>query len=88
MTAIVLTESQIDTIVVDDLKQSLEMQFDLDTDEGGEYLEPDYELINALKTVLKYYMPCNEVKVFLEKMSRKESAVQTMLSEGKMTDIL
>jgi len=68
---ITLTEQQIDTTVVDDLKQSLDMQFNLDTDEGGEYLEPDYELIDALKKVLQYYIPHHEIQKFIHEVEKK-----------------
>ncbi len=78
---ITISDPQIDKVVVYDLKQSLEQQFDLDTDEGGQFLEPDHELISALKTVLKYYMSCNEVTAFLEEVSMKEAGMHAQLLE-------
>jgi len=71
MVTITLSEPQLDKIVVYDLKKSLEQQYELDTDESGEYIEPDYDLIEALKTVLQYYMPYNEVTEFMEEIHQK-----------------
>jgi hypothetical protein len=74
-----LTEDQVDNIVINELKDALDMQLNLDTDEGGEYLEPDYQLIDAIKTVLSYYMFPSEAEKFMKEFALRELATQAQL---------
>lgn len=76
---VTLHETQIDDIVVNELKDSINLQFDLDKDEGGEYLEPDYQLIDAIKTVLAYYMPQSEYEKYMREVAFQELTVQAQL---------
>ena len=62
----------IDQIVVDELKDALERNLVLDRDEGGCYLEPDYELITSLKVVLRYFMPRSEHEPYLRDIALTE----------------
>lgn len=62
----------IDQIVVDELKDALERSLVLDKDEGGFYLEPDYELIKAIKVVLRFFMPYNEHEPYLRDIALAE----------------
>ena len=65
----------IDQIVVDELKDALERSLVLDTDEGGSYMEPDYELIKAIKVVLRFFMPYNEHEPYLRDIALTEMAL-------------
>ena len=82
MTTINVTDDQIEQIIVDDLKQSLEMNIgSLEKDEDGSYLEPDYELVEAIKTVLKYYMPLRDVSEYLDAIEVKEKLIKLQLEK-------
>lgn len=65
----------IDQIVVDELKDALERSLVMDKDEGGSYMEPDYELIKALKVVLRFFMPYNEHEPYLREFALSEMAM-------------
>lgn len=81
MKTITLTEFQIDNLIVDELQNDLMMQFNLNTSESGEYLEPDYELIKALKTTLRYYASATYLYEFFEEISMREAGVQAQLDK-------
>ena len=68
----------IDQIVVDELKDALERSLVLDKDEGGSYMEPNYELIKALKVVLRHFMPYHEHEPYLREFALSE---MTMFSQ-------
>jgi hypothetical protein len=52
-----MVREQVESIVVEELKESLEMTIDSS--------DPDRELIKALKTVIMYYMPQSEYEPYL-----------------------
>lgn len=58
MKTIQLRVEDCDNIVIDELKDAYNRvnRFDK-VDCSDDILEPDYELLNAIKTVLGYYMP-------------------------------
>lgn len=66
----------IDDIVVDEIKCALEMCMQLDRDEGGALIEPDRELIDALKVVLKYFAPQSVYEPYLRDLALQEMVVQ------------
>ena len=61
MKTITLRVEDCDQVVFDDLKDSyyFNNQFD-------DVLEPDYELLKAIKTVLAYYMPQEDYEEWVE----------------------
>ena len=61
MKTITLRVEDCDQVVIDDLKDSyyFNNQFD-------DVLEPDYELLKAIKTVLAYYMPQEDYEEWVE----------------------
>jgi hypothetical protein len=61
---IMLNIEQVEQIVLQDLKKCLELELNISTDEGGHPLEVDLELVQALITVIKYYLPYNQMKEF------------------------
>jgi hypothetical protein len=63
MKTITLIVEDCDQIVIDELKDSYHMcnQFDR-VDCSDDVLEPDYELLKAIQTVLAYYMPHEDYK--------------------------
>ena len=56
-----------DQVVIDDLKDSYHMnnQFD-NVDCSDDVLEPDYELLKAIQTVLAYYMVRDDYEKWVE----------------------
>ena len=59
-----LVRDQVVSIVVEELKESLEMEID-----GS---ESDRELIKALKTVIMYYLPKSEYEPYLRSVALTE----------------
>lgn len=77
--AVELSDEQVERIVEADLKYSLELQLSLNKDEGGEYLDIDKELIDALKVVLRYYMIPAEAEEYLQKVALRELNAQAQI---------
>lgn len=77
--AIELTDEQVEAIVVEDLKYSLELQFSLNKDEGGQYLDIDQEIVDALKVVLRYYMIPKEAEEYLREVALQELTTQAQI---------
>ncbi len=69
----------VDQIVVDELKDALLRNIELDRDEGGQFMEPDRELIESLKTVIMYFAPKSEYEPFL-----REVALTQMVRESQL----
>jgi hypothetical protein len=67
MKTITLKVEDCDQIVIDDLKDSYHRnnQFDK-VDCSNDVLEPDYELLKSILTVLAYYMPHEDYKEWVE----------------------
>lgn len=61
---IMLNIEQVEQIVLQDLKKCLELEINISTDEGGNPLEVDLDLVQALITVIKYYLPYEQIKEF------------------------
>lgn len=59
-----LVRDQVVSIVVEELKESLEMTIDSS--------DPDRELIKALKTVIMYYLPESEYEPYLRSVALTE----------------
>ena len=55
-----MTLDQIDAIIIEELKEAHELNWRQDTDEGGQYIEPDHELLTSIEKVLEYYMSPTE----------------------------
>lgn len=51
-------------------------------DEGGVYLDPDWDLIDALQLVCEYYLPLDEVKNFNEKINQLKLDVKAKLHKN------
>ena len=65
-----LTWDQIDSIVVEELQAAYRHNMTSDTDEGGQELEVDENLLTALSTVLEYFMPAHEYNEWRLKYER------------------
>lgn len=65
-----LTWDQIDSIVVEELQAAYRHNMTPDTDEGGQELEVDENLLTALSTVLEYFMPAHEYNEWRLKYER------------------
>jgi hypothetical protein len=61
---IFLEIDQVEGIVLQELKNCLELEVRNSTDEAGHPLEVDLELVQALITVIKYYLPYEQIKEF------------------------
>ena len=58
MKTITLQVEDCDNIVIDELKDAYQMNNKFDkVDCSDDVLEPDYELLKAIQTILEYYMP-------------------------------
>lgn len=69
-----MLQEQIESIVVNELQESLELNLDWGVE--GEWT-PNFELIHALKTVLAYYMPEDEFGEYCKSLiKRQEKAVR------------
>jgi len=69
----------IDQIVVDEIKQALEMATTINRDEGGQICEPDLELIDALKVTLRYFAAHSEYEPFLRNIALQEMVMHSEL---------
>jgi hypothetical protein len=67
MKTITLRVEDCDQVVIDDLMDSYHRinQFDK-VDCSDDVLEPDYELLKAIQTVLAYYMPREDYEEWVE----------------------
>jgi len=67
MKTITLRVEDCDEVVIDELKDTYRMcnQFDK-VDCSNDVLEPDYELLKAILTVLAYYMPHKDYEEWVE----------------------
>lgn len=67
MRTITLRVEDVDQVVIDELKDAYnrENQFDK-VDCSDDILEPDYELLKAILTVLAYYMPSEDYEEWVE----------------------
>lgn len=61
-----LTDEFIDHIVINELKLTYEMNLIPDRDESGDTIDPDGDLLDAVETLLKYFMPYREAVEYLE----------------------
>ena len=68
-----MTWEQVDAIVINELKDSIDMQFKMAEIND----EVDWRLIDALKIVLAYYMPMNEYQEYTRELALTELAVET-----------
>ena len=67
MKTITLRVEDVDQVVIDELKDAYHRnnQFDK-VDLSNDILEPDYELLKAIQTVLAYYMPLEDYEEWVE----------------------
>tara|TARA_B100000131_G_C17607796_1_gene406302 strand:+ start:223 stop:453 length:231 start_codon:yes stop_codon:yes gene_type:complete len=67
MKTITLRVEDVDQVVIDDLEDAYyrNNQFDK-VDCSDDVLEPDYELLKAIQTVLAYYMPRGDYKEWMK----------------------
>ena len=67
MKPITLQVEDCDQVIVDELKDAYLRNNKFDrVDCSDTVLEPDYELLKAIQTVLEYYMSADEIKVWNE----------------------
>ena len=53
---------QIDNIIVQELQSAYDLNLDFNNDEEGYPIPPDWKLLEAIETVLKYYMVDKEYR--------------------------
>lgn len=66
-----MTLDQIDAIIIEELKEAHELNLRLNTDEGGQYIEPDHELLSSIEKVLEYYMSPTEYEKWYRQLTDK-----------------
>ena len=81
MARVLLTDEQVDKIIVEELWETIQLLLtDLDRDEGGFYMDPDYELIRACRCVLKYYTPPDEYQRIVKRVHELVKQADQMLN--------
>ena len=73
------SSDQIDTIVINELRDAIDRNLILERDEGGYYMEPDAKLIESFMAVLKYYMPVYMYEVYSKSIALKRMALNAEL---------
>jgi hypothetical protein len=67
MKTITLRVEDCDQVIIDELKDAYHMNNRFDkVDCSNDVLEPDYELLKAILTVLAYYMPQQDYEEWVE----------------------
>lgn len=61
-----LTDEFIEHIVIEELKWAYETNLVPDSDEGGDPIDSDGDLLEAIETLLKYFMPYREAVEYIE----------------------
>lgn len=79
MKTVELPYEMIDRIVVDELKDALLRNIELDRNEDGQFMEPDRELIDALKTAIMYFARRSEYEPFLREVALTQMARESEL---------
>lgn len=71
-------------VIVQELTDAIMLNLDLAIlrDEGGVYLDPDWDLIDALQLVCEYYLPFDELKNFNEKINQLKLDVKAKLHKN------
>ena len=72
-----MTWDQVDAIVIEELQDAIDRNLTPDRDEGGEYLDVDWETIEAMEKVLAYFMPRQEFEDY-----RRELALQKLTTQS------
>jgi hypothetical protein len=71
MKTITLQVEDVDQIIINDLKDAYLSNDRFDkVDCSDTVLDPDYELLQAIQTVLEYYMTGEEIKLWNEKVKK------------------
>ena len=71
MKTITLQVEDVDQIIINDLKDAYLSNDRFDkVDCSDTVLDPDYELLQAIQTVLEYYMTGKEIKLWNEKIKK------------------
>jgi hypothetical protein len=68
MKTITLQVEDVDQVVIDELKDAYHSNNKFDRiDCSDDVIEPDYKLLNAIQTVLAYYMTAEELELWNNK---------------------
>lgn len=59
--------SDIDSILIQELKQAILLNLQLNKNKDDQYLDPDWKLIDAIEKVLEYYMDRDDFIFFKKK---------------------
>lgn len=70
-----MTLEQVDALVVGELQDAYERNLKLDTNEGGDYLEPDWELLDSLEKVLAYFMCKSDFDKWMQQAAPRKLAL-------------
>lgn len=77
-----MTWDQVDAIMITELKDAHARNLTLERDEGGQLIDPDWELLTALDTVLAYFMPAREYDVWKRNAALQKLTVTSELMGG------
>lgn len=72
MKTFTMSDDQVDQIIIDELKGALDRNLRIDRDEGGFAIEPDHELIESIKNVLRYFMVPSEIEAYMELVAGRQ----------------
>lgn len=75
-----LTHEQIDFVLVEELQTAHDRFLEIDKDEGGFPIPPDWEFLEAIETVLKYYMGDREYQQWYTEAALKKMTLNTELN--------
>lgn len=58
-----------DELIIVELMETHKLNMILDKNEGGEYIDPDWELLKAIETVLQYYLDGERYESWIQKIA-------------------
>lgn len=77
-----LTYEQVDRIIIEELKDTYDRWLKLDRDEHYVLMEPEWETLEAIDTVLGLFMPINEYERWKREAALKKLTVTSELMGG------
>lgn len=77
-----LTYEQVDRIIIEELQDTYNRWLKLDRDENYVLMEPEWETLEAIDTVLGLFMPINEYEQWKRETALKKLTVTSELMGG------
>lgn len=81
-----MTWEQVDALIVEELQDAYETCLNVDKDEGGFYLDPDWKLLEAIERVLEYYLSKTEFDKWMQKAALRKLTLISELMGGYKVD--